>query len=152
MLFIVGKQIQRKRLLPGLQFLHHGIKIGKGQNRQDGAENFLAHNGVLFGYGIHDRGSNLTGGGIGLAAEHHLLFVNQAAKTVEMLFVDDSSIILVFKRTVPVLPLNFRTKGLYKFVLDRTLAEDIVGSHAGLAAVEKFAENDPSGRKPDRSA
>ena len=64
-----------------------------------------------------------------------------------MLFVDDLTVVLVLQRVGTVLLLDLGGHGLDKGVLDRALTKHVVGSHAGLPAVEIFSKDDALGRK-----
>ena len=79
---------------------------------------------------------------IRLPAEYHLLSIDQTADALEMLFINKLPVIGIFKRIVTVLRLDLAADLLNKRVLDRTLAKDLIGCHAGLTTVEIFSEHD----------
>ena len=64
-----------------------------------------------------------------------------------MLFVDDFSVVLVLQRVLSVLETDLFYDLLQEGVFYGFFAEYVVGSYAGLTAVEVFAEYDPLGGK-----
>ena len=66
-----------------------------------------------------------------------------------MLFVDDLPVVFIFQRILPELECNLFFQFRDEPVFHGGVAEDVVGSHAGLAAVYKFSEDDAPGRQGD---
>ena len=62
-----------------------------------------------------------------------------------MLFVDDLPVVFIFQRILPELECNLFFQFRDEPVFHGGVAEDVVGSHAGLAAVYKFSEDDAPG-------
>ena len=64
-----------------------------------------------------------------------------------MLLINDLAVIVPLKRLLAVLLLDLFLDLLYQTFLNRTVTVDIIRRDAGLAAVQVFAEDDPSGGK-----
>ena len=70
-----------------------------------------------------------------------------------MLLIDDVAIVLIFQGILPELGANLPDQFFDQPVFHPDIAEDIVGSHAGLSAVQELAEDDTPGCRRDvRSA
>ena len=142
MLFIACEQIERKGLIFPLQLVNYRVKIVKRKDGHNGTEDFFTHDRIVVRYVIHNGGGYLTGIGLRASADDYLFFIYQSAKSCEMLFIDDLAVILVFKGGFAVLLFDLCAGGFDEVVLYGSLAEDVVGSNAGLTAVKIFSEHD----------
>ena len=66
-----------------------------------------------------------------------------------MLLIDDFAIIGVFERVLSKLKFNLSFKLSDELVVYAAFNQNVVGCHAGLAAVQKFTEHDALGSKFD---
>ena len=144
-----GEQVERQRLGPAVQQRHRILQPVVGQHRKNGAENLLLHHRILPADMIQQGGFQLAAILPHSAAADQLAFVHKGAEPPQMPLVDDAAIVGVLQRLRPVLAANFRLQGRHQPVMDSAVAQDIVGGHAGLAAVEKLAEHDAPGRQRD---
>src|SRR5699024_2598827 len=76
-----------------------------------------------------------------ISAVHDFLFLYQAQNPVEMLFIDNFSVIRVAKWLFPVLLLDLLLHFFDQLVFDSDVAVNIVWCNAGLSAVEVFSKD-----------
>ena len=79
------------------------------------------------------------------AAAHHLLRLDQPQQSLEVLLVDDLPVAGAVQGGGAELDSDLPDDLLQQGVLDALLAEEIVGGHTGLAAVEVFSKDDAPG-------
>lgn len=113
-----------------------------GKDWHEGAEDLFLHYGVAEGCVVDNGGFDLQSSRICLSAPDHFIRIDQIRDSVEMFPVDNLSIILAFQRLFAVLSLNLLFDLFDQFVFDGAVAVDVVGSDAGLTAVQIFAEDD----------
>ena len=121
------------------------FRIVKDQDRHDGAENLFLHHCVVKSDVIHDRRFDFQRVPVGISTVNHFFRIDQACNAVEVFFVDDLSVIFIGQRFRSELLLNLLFDFLYQLFPDCTVAVNIVGSHAGLSAVQVFSKDDPPG-------
>ena len=126
---------------------NHIFDLIESQDGHQRTENFLTHHLVIPSDVIHDGRLDLPGIRIEASAADDLIGIDQPGHTVKMLSTDDVSILSVVQRILAVLPLDLCLETFHQLVLDRAVAENIVRSHTGLAAVQEFTEHDPPGRQ-----
>ena len=97
-LFVSGKQIGSQGFFPFQHKTEGFFDVIKGYHRQDGAENFFLHNGVLPGDMIHDGRFNPQGRRIRGAPIDHFLRSHQVYQTLEMFLVYDFSVVRIVQR------------------------------------------------------
>ena len=144
---VSGEQVERQRLGSAAQQRHRILQPVIGQHRQNGAENFLLHHRVFPAHVVQQGGLQLAGVLPHAAAADQFVPVHKAAEPPQMPLVDDAAVVRVLQRLRPVLAGDLRLQSRHQPVMDSALAQDIVGGHAGLAAVEEFAEHDAPGRQ-----
>ena len=134
---------------PGVDIADDFVQVVEYQDGHDWSEDFFLHHGISKCDIVHDCGFDAKGFAVGFSAVHDLFSIDQAEDPVEMFFVDDFSVICVFQRLFAVLLLDLFLYFFDQFVLDGSVAVNVIRGHAGLAAVQIFAEDDSSGGQPD---
>ena len=146
---VLAEEVEGQRMGLGLDVGQGVVQIGVGEHRQDGSEDLLAHDGILPGHILHDGGGDAQAGLVAGAAADHLGRVDEPHQAAVVLLVDDLAVILVGHGVGAELGGDLLLNGGDQLVPDGGVTEDIVGSHAGLAAVQVLAEDDPLGRQSD---
>ena len=122
-----------------------------GEDRKYRAEDFLLHDRIFEGYVIKNRRLDLKCFTAGITAADSFGRIDQAVDTVEMLFVDDLSVISILQRFFSILTCDLSAKLCNQGFFDLRITVDVVRSHAGLAAVQELAEYDTLCRKAEIS-
>ena len=86
-------------------------------------------------------------GAVGFAAVGQLRRIDQAADAVEVLLVDNFSVVRVGAPVRAVLPENLLPQQGDQLILHPCIAENVVRGDAGLAAVQELAEGNAPGRQ-----
>ena len=141
-LLVLRIDIQSQRLVMVVYGFNHIFDLIESQDGHQRAENFLTHHLVIPSDVIHDGRLDLQGIRIEVSTADCLIGIDQSGHTVKMLSTDDFSVMSIVQGIIAVLPLDLCLETFDQLVFDRAVAENIVGSHAGLAAVEEFTEHD----------
>ena len=83
----------------------------------------------------------MAGFRICVSTNDNLILINQPTKPIKMLFVDDFTVVFIFKRVFPELLLDLLNYFGNEFILDTALTKDVVRSNTGLTAVKIFSPN-----------
>ena len=144
---VLGKNIEGKRFRLFSKHFRNSINLLEGQHRQHRPENLLPHDGVIPCNAIHHRGCNLLRFCIQLPSKGDFSLVNQSGYPVKMLLVNDFSIIRVIQRAAAELYCYLLFNLANQLVFHAALAENVIRSNTGLAAVQVFAKYNAACRK-----
>ena len=139
------KQIQGQGPGPGVDEVQRLPDLIEGKDGEHRPENFLLHHRVLRGHVVQHSGLDFQRLRVAPPAEDHLGRVDKPHHPVEVLPIDHADITVVVQGVLAVHhgdpPLNIgQERSLYPPV-----DEQVVGGHAGLAAVKQLAEHQPFG-------
>ena len=140
--FLVGREVVcRKGTFAAVHGFYDLVKVVVRQYGHNRTENLLAHDLVVGRDAVHDGGGYAQTLLVALSAEHYFFCIDQPCNPVEVLFGNYSAIVLVFKRICAVLSDYLFFDLFDEPVLYRGVAEYVVGSNAGLTAVQIFSEH-----------
>ena len=105
---VLRKDVERKGPLSPVDDFNSLFRAVNGKDGQDRPEDFFPHYRIVKRDVVHHGRGDLQGLFTGFPAVDDFGRVNQAADTVEVLFVDDSPVFRVGKRRVPNLTADFR--------------------------------------------
>ena len=142
---VLAKEIAGQRRWARAHEVDRVVELAVGDHGKHGAENLLAHDGVVGGHAAHDGRRDLERALVDLPALHDLGRVDEAADAVKVLAVDDLSVLGVGEGVVSQLTPNRALDLGDQAVRHALVYEQVVGGHAGLAAVEPLAEGDALG-------
>jgi hypothetical protein len=96
--FVLGENVKSQRMSHGVYFADHFVNRSKGKDGHHRTKDFFLHNRIFKGYLVHDGGLNLQGFRTDAAAADNFCRIDQVLNAVEMLFIDDLSVIFVIQR------------------------------------------------------
>ena len=147
--FIFSEDIKSQRMCHGIDLCYGTSERVIGEDRKYRTEDFLLHDRIFEGYVIKNRRLDLKCFTVGTTAADSFGRIDQTVDTVEMLFVDDLSIIPVLQWFFSILACDLSAKLCDQGFFDLRITVDVVRSHAGLATVQKLAEYDTFCRKAE---
>ena len=118
-----------------------------GQHRKHRTEDFLLHYCIPEGYIIHNSRSDLKSSRIVVTAADYLAGINQIADTSKVLFINNFPIILIIQRCGTKLFPDLFLDLSDQFILDFSVAVNIIRCYTGLTTVEIFSKYNSSGCK-----
>ena len=140
--FIIGEDVEG-------QGMSHGVDLGNstservvGKDREYRTKDLLLHDRIIECYIVQERWFDLEGFTVGTAAAYCFGRIDKAVDTVEMLFINDLSVVPVFERFFSILACDLSAELCNQGIFDLRITVDIVRCYAGLAAVQELAEYD----------
>ena len=140
---VSGKEVQRQRVGPGIDKVHRLLNIVEGEDRENRTKNLFLHHRVIGRDVVQNGGLNFQSVWVPHSPAENLSGVDQSHDSVEMLLIDHAHIALVVQRICAVHGGNPLFDAEQKAVLDTPVHKQIIRGHAGLAAVEQFAKDQP---------
>ena len=110
-----------------------------GQHRKHRTEDFLLHYCIPEGYIIHNSRSDLKSYRIVVTAADYLAGIDQIADTSKVLFINNFPIILIIQRCGTKLFPDLFLDLSDQFILDFSVAVNIIRCYTGLTTVEIFS-------------
>lgn len=133
--FVVSEEVES-------QGMSHGVDPGDGTSERVVGEDWkywakdlLLHDRIIKCYTVQDRWLDLERFAVGTAAADCFGWIDKAVDTVEMFFIDDLSVVAVFKRVFSILTSDLSAELCNQGIFDLRITVDIVRCYAGLAAV-----------------
>ena len=108
--FIFGEDIKSQRMCHGIDLCYGTSERVIGEDRKYRTEDFLLHDRIFEGYVIKNRRLDLKCFTVGTTAADSFGRIDQTVDTVEMLFVDDLSIIPVLQWFFSILACDLSAK------------------------------------------
>ena len=138
---VFREHVQRQRLFVAFDVVDHVQRVFVLQDGEDRAEDLLLHHRIVRCDVRQDRWFDLQQIFVQPSAVDGLRRIDQGRDAVEMLFVDDLSIILVVE-IIAELAFRLADDRFEEGFLDILMHEHIIRGDAGLAAVQELAEHD----------
>ena len=142
---VLGEEVEGQGVGPAVDEVGGLLKAVEGQNGEEGAEDLLLHHRVVGRDPVQNGGLDLQALRVARSAADHLVRVDEVHHPVEVPPVDHAHIAPVVQGVGPVQGGHPAPDAGDQLVLDPPVRQHIVGGHAGLAAVEELAEDQPLG-------
>ena len=143
---VVGEQVQRQRVRPGVDTADRVVHVGHRDDRQHWSEDLLGHGRVLVGDVGEHRGGEVAPRDVHLATNRRT--VHQAGQPLGVLGGDDAAVVRAGTRVVPEHLPDRALQLRHQLGLGAGGAQHVVGGHAGLPGVDELRPHDAAGRRP----